>query len=463
MVNAGARLDRLPITAFHRKLLYLIGLGGLFDSFDIYLGGSVLAALVEEGWSDVNMNAWFISATFGGMTLGAWLAGVLGDRYGRKFTYQTNLLIFGLASLAAVFAPSMSWLIFFRFVMGLGLGAELVAATGMLSEFIPPNHRGRWYALMSCLINFGMFLQTVLSQYLIPNYSWRSMFLVAAVGALALWFARKNMPESPRWLEQQGRFEEADEILTKIEKQVQSQTGAPLPDPVVITRQAQSPASLASLFKPGILSRTIVASVICIVVNTTAFSFVTWLPTFFVKEGLSVASSLEFLTFMSFGGPIGAIVGYLLADKLGRRLGILYSVPCALVFALIYPFTRDPILTPLVGFLFLTSLYAFFAFGFYGYLGELFPTAFRLRGIGFAHTVGRAATMATPFIVAVLYTHYEIYGVIGLVAISLVSVFIAVLFWGLETRNRTLEQLEEHVDIMPNNQADSGLVSRASP
>ncbi len=442
MVNAGARLDRLPITAFHRRMLYLIGLGGLFDSFDIYLGGSVLAALVEEGWSDVTTNAWFISATFGGMTIGAWMAGVLGDKYGRKFTYQTNLLIFGLASLAAVFAPSMSWLIFFRFIMGLGLGAELVAATGMLSEFIPPTYRGRWYALMSCLINFGMFLQTVLSQYLIPHFSWRAMFLVAAVGALALWFARKSMPESPRWLELQGRDQEADAILREIEHKVAQQTGQPLPQVPATPNGSREQAPLSSLFKPGIRSRTLVASIICIVVNTTAFSFVTWLPTFFVKEGLSVASSLEFLTFMSFGGPVGAIVGYLLADRLGRRMGILLSVPCALAFALVYPFTRDPILTPLIGFLFLSALYAFFAFGFYGYLGELFPTAFRLRGIGFAHTVGRAVTMATPFIVAVLYTHFGIYGVIGLVGISLLSVFIAVLFWGLETRNRSLEQLE---------------------
>lgn len=442
MVNSGARLDRLPVSHFHRRMLWLIGLGGLFDSFDIYLGGSVLAALVDEGWSNVSLNALFISCTFAGMTLGAWLAGVLGDRYGRRFTYQTNLLIFGLASLAAAFAPSMAWLIFFRFIMGLGLGAELVAATGMLAEFIPPTHRGRWYALMSCVINCGMFLQTVLSSYLIPHLGWRAMFVVGAAGALVLWFMRKNMPESPRWLEQQGRMAEAEAVLHAIETDVEHRLGKALPAPSARTHAVDAHARLSALFKPGIRSRTFVATVICIVVNTTAFSFVTWLPTFFVKAGFSVASSLGFITFMSLGGPVGAVVGYLLADRLGRRRGILASVPVATALAIIYPFVRDPVLTPLIGFLFLSSLYAFFAFGFYGYMGELFPTAFRLRGIGFAHTVGRLVTMVTPFAVAMLYTRYGIAGVIGLVAGSLCLAFIAVMCWGLETRNRSLEQLD---------------------
>ena len=442
MVNAGARLDRLPISPFHKRMLWLIGLGGLFDSFDIYLGGSVLAALVADGWSNVTMNAIFISATFAGMTIGAWFAGVLGDRYGRKFTYQSNLLIFGLASLAAAFMPGMTSLIVCRFIMGIGLGAELVAATGMLSEFIPPSHRGRWYALMSCIINCGMFLQTVVAGYLIPHFTWRSMFLVGAAGALALWFARKSMPESPRWLEKEGRHQEAEAILQKIEAEV-AHTAHGLSYSSEVHSPAEAHAPLSSLFKPGILSRTIVAAIICIAVNTTAFSFVTWLPTFFVKEGFSVASSLGFITFMALGGPIGALIGYLFSDRLGRRKGILASVPPAIVLAMIYPFVKDPILTPLVGFMFLTCLYAFFAFGYYGYLGELFPTAFRLRGIGFAHTVGRIVTMATPFMVASLYSLYSIMGVIGLVVGSLCAAFVAVYFWGIETRNRSLEQLEE--------------------
>jgi MFS transporter, putative metabolite:H+ symporter len=133
----AARLDRLPILPFHRRMLGLVGAGMFFDSFDIYLAGSVLGQLIHSGWSTIPLNARFISATFVGMLIGAACAGVLGDRYGRKFTYQFNLGIFGVASFAAALAPTMGWLIAARFVCGLGLGAEIVIGYGMLIEFVP--------------------------------------------------------------------------------------------------------------------------------------------------------------------------------------------------------------------------------------------------------------------------------------------------------------------------------------
>src|ERR1700744_3736248 len=136
--NAGARLDRLPIARFHWRTVGLVAGGMFLDAFEIYLGAAVLGALIKSGWSDLAHNAQFVSSTFAGMVLGAWLAGILGDRYGRRFSYQANLLIFGIASLAGACAPSMTWLIGARFFMGIGLGAEIVVGYVTVSEFIPP-------------------------------------------------------------------------------------------------------------------------------------------------------------------------------------------------------------------------------------------------------------------------------------------------------------------------------------
>ena len=97
-VNAGARLDRLPLSSFHRRIMWLIGAGMFFDGFDIYLAGIVLGATVKSGFSTLGQNAEFVSATFVGMMLGSLVTGFLGDRYGRRFTYQANLAIFGFAS-----------------------------------------------------------------------------------------------------------------------------------------------------------------------------------------------------------------------------------------------------------------------------------------------------------------------------------------------------------------------------
>ena len=103
--DAGSRLDALPVSRFHRRMVMLIGAGMFLDGFELSLSGGVLSALTHSGWSTMQLNAAFVTATFLGMTLGAWIVGIVGDRYGRKFAYQFNLMLFGLASIAAAFAP----------------------------------------------------------------------------------------------------------------------------------------------------------------------------------------------------------------------------------------------------------------------------------------------------------------------------------------------------------------------
>src|SRR5471032_2978319 len=138
-VNVGGRLDRLPISAFHHRIFWLVGAGMLFDGFDLYVFTNVLPAAAQSGFSTPLQNADFISKTFLGMTIGALLTGFLGDRYGRRFTYQINLLVFGLASLAAAFAPDMTTLIWLRFVMGLGSARRLWWAMARSRNSCRPN------------------------------------------------------------------------------------------------------------------------------------------------------------------------------------------------------------------------------------------------------------------------------------------------------------------------------------
>ena len=149
-MNAGARLDRLPISSCHYRIFWLIGAGMFFDGYDLYVGTAVLPALLQSKFSTLPLNGWFVSLTFLGMTIGALVTGFLGDRYGRRFTYQFNLMIFGLASLAAAFAPDMWTLNALRLVMGLGslkscglLDADRVRAAAS---------RGRWLAFMAFLV-----------------------------------------------------------------------------------------------------------------------------------------------------------------------------------------------------------------------------------------------------------------------------------------------------------------------
>ena len=129
------------------------------------------------------------------MVIGAWFAGIFGDRYGRRYCYRVNLLLFAIPSLAAVWAPSMDWLIVARFFMGIGMGAEIVIGFATLSEFVPPLQRGRWGAALSTIMNSAVFVSALTGYLIIPTIGWRWMFGVVGICALIVWVFRQALPE----------------------------------------------------------------------------------------------------------------------------------------------------------------------------------------------------------------------------------------------------------------------------
>src|ERR1700731_2808896 len=318
-VNAGARLDRLPISSFHYRIFWLVGAGMFFDGYDLYVAGGVLASAIQTGFSTAPQNLQFISLTFVGMTLGALITGFVGDKMGRRFTYQINLLIFGLASLAAAFAQDMTQLIACRFVQGLGLGAEIVVGYSTLTEFVPPKTRGRWLSMMAFL-TVAVFPVTALLGYLIiPAFGWRPTFIIAGVGSLIIWYLRKNLPESPRWLESVGRTGEAEALMQSIEKE--SAGGATLPPGVVPSLVPQVRAS--DMLRPPLLQRLLVGCWVLITINTLIFGFVIFLPQFFLRQGLTITNSLAYTLVLSAASLVGCALGAYLSDAVGRRMSII--------------------------------------------------------------------------------------------------------------------------------------------
>lgn len=434
-VNAGARLDRLPISDFHRRVFILVAIGMFFDGFDIYIAGTVLGTTLKSGFSSMGQNATFVSMTFVGMMLGSFFTGFLGDRFGRRFTYQANLALFGLASLAAAFAPDMTVLIGLRFLMGVGLGAENVVGYATLTEFAPAASRGRWLGFLAVVVVTGLPVAVLVSTVMIPTFGWRSLFVLGGIGALAVWYVRKSLPESPRWLESVGRDAEAEALLAKIEASVPGHL------PAVGAASVASSRALSSLFAPPLASRMVLGCVALIVINTLIYGFITWLPSFFVKQGLSIATSFNFTLVMSLGAPVGAAIGALTADRWGRKPTLIGAASVAIVFGAIYPFVLDPVLLPLVGLALTVPMYVLVALLFGVYIPELFPTEVRLRASGICNTFGRGATIVTPFVVVNLFTTYGVIGVLSLMVGLLLVLIVAVAVLGIEPRRRSLEEL----------------------
>lgn len=438
-VNAGSRLDRLPIGPFHRRIMLLIGIGMFFDGFDIYLAGTVIGVTLKTGFSTLQQNAVFVSATFVGMMLGSFATGFLGDRYGRRFTYQFNLLMFGLASLAAALSPNMTFLIACRFIMGVGLGAENVVGYSTMTEFVPARSRGKWLGFTTVCVVMGLPIALLVASIIIPAFGWRAMFVLGGIGAVIVWYMRKSLPESPRWLEATGRLQEAEALMQSIEKEASG--GQPLPAPAAVSTTAVS-ADVATLFAPPLLSRMIVGSICLITINTLLYGFVTWLPVFFIKQGLSVATSFGYSLLMALGAPVGSAIGALTADRWGRKPTIIVASLISVVLGIIYPMISNPVLLPAVGFALTVPIYVLVALLFGVYIPELFPTEVRLRASGIVNTLGRGATIVTPFLVVALFEAHGVAGVMALMIGLLVVQIVAVWAFGIEPRHRSLEELK---------------------
>jgi putative MFS transporter len=282
----------------------------------------------------------------------------------------------------------------------------------------------------------GLPATTLIGSILIPLVGWRTMFGIAGLGALVVWYMRKSLPESPRWLESKGRAAEAEAIVAAIEKECGADRLPPAAPAAAVRVFTTS-----DLFGPVLLPRMILGSIVLIVVNTLIFGFVTWLPTFFVQQGMTLAKSFTYTLIMSLAAPVGCALGASLADRLGRRVTIIGASLSTILFGLIYPMLSEPVAFVAIGFCLLLSIYVLVALLYGVYTPELFPTEVRLRANGICNMLGRGATIVSPFIVVALFKAYGVSGVTGLMIALLVVQIAAVLAWGIEPAKRGLEDL----------------------
>ena len=266
------------------------------------------------------------------------------------------------------------------------------------------------------------------------------MFVIAGVGSLIVWYLRKKLPESPRWLEAQGRIAEADALMTEIEKE--AATAGPLPPPAVPAPTPQVP--LGALLRHPLIERMVVGCWVLITINSLIFGFVIFLPQFFLRQGLTIASSLAYTLVLSVGSLVGCALGAYLSDAIGRRWSIIGASIVTIITGYIYArfdAASDPAIVLSVGFVLIVAIYVQTAILFGVYTPELFPTEIRLRANGICNTLGRGATVVSPFIVGSLMASYQLPGVVWLM-IGLVVVQIVVVWaWGVEPRNRGLEEV----------------------
>jgi putative MFS transporter len=293
---------------------------------------------------------------------------------------------------------------------------------------------------MTVFVVTGLPAAALLGRLIIPSFGWRAMFVLGGIGALVVWYLRKKLPESPRWLESIGHNDEAEKLLQAIESEVALQH-APLPAPT-LAPAAKHSRNLSSLLSPAILPRMILGSISLIVINSLLYGFVTWLPTFFVQQGLSVVKSFNYSLVMAFGAPIGSAIGAFTADSWGRKPTIIGASLLTILIGGFYPFIQNPAALMLTGFLLIIPIYVLVALLFAIYVPELFPTEVRLRASGICNTFGRGAIIFTSYLVVALFRSHGVGGVLVFMIGLLVVEILVVLTLGVEPKKRRLEEIE---------------------
>ena len=451
--SIAARLDRLPIGGWHWKLLWLVGGAMFLDNLDMYIGGGLIASLLADGWSTIELNGWFQTITMSGYLIGALISGVVGDNLGRRKALLLFVAIFIGATFAAAFSPNMHVLIACRGLMGIGLGAFIPCGYGPFGEYIPPEKRSKYSGYIGLIANFSPPLGAALTMLIIPMFGWRTIFFAITVLGVLVWILLfKFMPESPRWLASKGRYEEADQIVSAAEKSF-TDKGIELAEisaeqiAAIEEELGKEPVQLPyrALFTKRMIRRTITASAALMAMNLIVYTITTWTPTVLVMQGFDTQYSI-FMTFISLlGAPFGIFLLSVFGNKHPRKVGMVVLLPLLAIAGYLWSLQTEPVVIMAVGFLLCTLTYYYALLACSVYLGEAFPTEIRLRGSGFSNAMGRIAAISTPSIVAMFLQSSGVVSVYVFVGICMVVFAIIIGICGIETRNKTLEEINDDV------------------
>jgi len=370
------------------------------------------------------------------MFVGALVSGTLSDRYGRKKIFQVTLLIYSIGTFFNAFAWNLASLLVLRFIVGVGLGGELPVVSSLLSEFVPKAHRGKFLVILESFWAFGWIFAALIAFLVIPKLGWRIAFLFGGLPAFYVAILRRALPESPRWLQEKGRGNEAEEIISSLEAEAGGEVKAISPSEEMIEKKAP----VSELFRGEYLRRTLMLWILWFTLVFGYYGIFVWLPTLLYQAGYTMVKSFGYVLLITLSQVPGYYSAAFLIDRWGRKRVLTLYLALSAVFALLYGFSHSTAQVLITG-----SLISFFNLGAWGavyaYTPELYPTRLRGTGVGTASAIGRLGGILAPSVVGLLLVHIGQSGVFTLNAFILLVGALAVLILGIETKKKSLEEI----------------------
>jgi putative MFS transporter len=372
--NALNRLDRLPVSRFHKVTLLAVAFAYFFEFADINSFATTAPKLIKLWGMTVDQIAYVTSLSFVGMFVGAIVAGSISDRWGRKRALLWTTLFFGVFSFAAAFSWDLVSLGVFRVLTSAGLSAMTVVGVVYVNEMYPSAIRGKFQAYAIVIGICGTPVTNLIASAVVPlnDWSWRLVYVWGSLGILLVLFTR-HLKESPRWLESRGEHARADAVLREIEASVAAEKG-PLPEPAPpIGETPSTKAPLRLLLQKKYLYPTLLLTVLWMTQTIGFFGYSSWAPTLLAKEGFSIEKSVFYVALTTVGAPLGCYLASLVTDRFERKWCLVAFGTVIAACGLLYGLTFNPVLIIVFGFLVNLFERGYTALA-YAYSPELFDT-----------------------------------------------------------------------------------------
>jgi putative MFS transporter len=452
----SARLDRLPTTRYIWKLVALLSLGGCFEFYDLFLMTYIGPGLIRSGlFAGASVSffgltglASFVAATFAGLFIGTIAFGFTADRFGRRAIFTYSLLWYTAGSIVMAFQNSTDGILLWRLIAGVGIGVELVTIDTYIAELVPKEIRGRAFALNQVVQFTAIPLVALVAWLLVSSKplgleGWRWVVLIGSLSAIFVWFIRRQIPESPRWLIARGRLVEAEKAIAGMEARVVQESGRELAPPVVppaADTTTPDPISFIRIFQPPYFWRTAMLTVFQLAQTIGYYGFSSWVPTLLIAAGIRTTASLGYSFVIAIFAPIGPLLIQGIADRFERKWQIVWSAICIGGFGLLFARQHSAIWLIVLG-VALTCSNNWMSVAFHAYQAELFPTRVRAQAVGFVYSWSRFSAIFTSLTIGFFLQHFGVRGVFAFIAAAMLTVVLSIGIFGPKTRGLALESI----------------------
>lgn len=441
--SISARIERLPITPRVFWTRNIIGAATFFDGYTVICIAYAMPVLVKEWGLSPSETGMILSAGYIGQLIGAIFFGWLAERIGRLKVLLFTILLFVSMDVACLFAAGAVTMMVLRFLQGIGTGGEVPVASAYINEYIGSRGRGRFFLLYEVMFLFGLVAAGLIARGLVPVYGWRAMFVVGLVPAFVLIPFRFFMKESPRWLAAKGRVDEADAIVSDLERSAISR-GHALEDPQPVADAAEKGQSnWRELFQGIYRRRTLTIWAMWFTSYMVANGMITWLPTLYRQTyKLPLETSISYGLTTSVMGVVASIACALLIDKVGRKRWYTTAFLAAPVPLLVLAWTGAATAEQVLVCAGLSyAIIQTITFSLYLYSAELYPTRMRALGTGLGSAWLRLGSSTGPLLVGWIMAASGIGVVFAAFAGVLVVGAMVTLLFAIETKGRALEEL----------------------